>query len=140
MLEIREMKIEDYEQAFELWNQTEGMVLSDADSKEAVAYYLNRNPGMSFVCVEDGKIVGTILCGHDGRRGFIYHVAVDPQYRSQSIGQKLVSSSLDKLSSEGITKCHLMVLEANEIGNRFWAKAGWQRRSGILLYSKSTQG
>jgi ribosomal protein S18 acetylase RimI-like enzyme len=138
MLEIREMTIEDYEQAFELWNQTEGMVLSNADSEEAITHYLNRNPRMSFVCVVEKNVIGTILCGHDGRRGFIYHVAVDPQFRGQSIGQKLIKSSLDELSSQGITKCHLMVLENNEIGNRFWAKTGWQRRSGILLYSKST--
>jgi ribosomal protein S18 acetylase RimI-like enzyme len=138
MFELREMTIADYELAFELWNQTEGMVLSDADSKEAIAYYLNRNPEMSFVCEVAEKIIGTILCGHDGRRGFIYHVAVDPQYRGQSIGKKLICSSLDRLSSEGITKCHLMVLEDNEIGNQFWVKVGWQCRSGILLYSKST--
>ncbi|QGQ99545.1 GNAT family N-acetyltransferase [Paenibacillus psychroresistens] len=138
MFELRGMTIADYEQAIELWKQTDGMVLSDADSEPAIANYLNRNPGMSFVSVIGEKIIGTILCGHDGRRGFIYHVAVDPKYRGQSIGQKLVRSSLDKLLSEGITKCHLMVLEDNEIGNQFWAKAGWQRRSGILLYSKST--
>jgi N-acetylglutamate synthase len=135
---IREMTIEDYEMSIALWNQTEGIVLNEADSKVAIAYYLNRNPDMSFVCVDDEKIIGTILCGHDGRRGYMYHVVVDPEYRGKSIAKKLVSCSLDKLKLAGITKCHLMVIENNEIGNRFWTQSGWQRRSGILLYSSHT--
>jgi ribosomal protein S18 acetylase RimI-like enzyme len=138
MPEYREMTIHDYNQSHELWKRTEGMALSEADSRDAIAYYLSRNEGMSFVCVDDLNIIGTILCGHDGRRGFIYHVAVDPQYRGKSIGKELVSRSLDKLKSEGITKCHLMVIEENEIGNHFWAKNGWQKRNGILLYSSHT--
>jgi ribosomal protein S18 acetylase RimI-like enzyme len=138
MYPFRVMLITDYDQAIELWERTEGMVLSEADSSEAIDSYLNRNADMSFVCLDDLKIIGTILAGHDGRRGFIYHVAVDPQYRGQSIAKQLISLSLDQLKSAGITKCHLMVLEDNQIGNQFWAKAGWQRRSGILLYSQST--
>ncbi|WP_248926268.1 GNAT family N-acetyltransferase [Paenibacillus hamazuiensis] len=139
MHEIREMALQDYEMCIELWKRTEGMALSDADSKENIELYLNRNKGLSFVCVDHGRVVGTILCGHDGRRGYIYHVAVSPDYRGQSIGSKLVDYGLSRLRSEGITKCHIMVIEDNEVGNRFWTNAGWQKRDGILLYSSSTE-
>jgi ribosomal protein S18 acetylase RimI-like enzyme len=137
---IREMTLDDYEGSIALWRRTEGMGLSEADSSDSIAYYLNRNPDLSFVSVsvDDGKIIGTVLCGHDGRRGFMYHVAVDPHYRGKSIAKKLVGCSLNKLKIAGITKCHLMVLEDNEIGNRFWSQSGWQRRNNILLYSCNT--
>jgi ribosomal protein S18 acetylase RimI-like enzyme len=138
MYEIREMTIDDYDSSITLWRVTEGMWLSEADSRDSIAYYLNRNPEMSFVCVDDEKIIGTVLCGHDGRRGYMYHVAVDLEYRGKSIAKKLVSCSLDKLKLAGITKCHLMVIDNNEIGNRFWTQSGWQRRSGIVLYSSNT--
>ncbi|GIO52100.1 GCN5 family acetyltransferase [Paenibacillus sp. SSG-1] len=135
---LRELLIEDYEQCMELWGKTEGMALSDADSKESIHRYLVRNPGMSFVATEGDRVIGTILCGHDGRRGYIYHVAVDPACRGRAIGQKLAKAGLDKLREEGIAKCHIMVIEENEIGNYFWAKSGWSRRDGILLYSSNT--
>ena len=137
MDQFREMTINDYDSSIDLWKRTEGMGLSESDSRDAIAAYLNRNAGMSFVCVNDLKVIGTILAGHDGRRGFIYHVAVDPLYRGKSIAKQLVTLSLDKLKLEGITKCHLMVIEDNEIGKQFWAKVGWQRRSGLLLYSST---
>ncbi|WP_124113501.1 GNAT family N-acetyltransferase [Paenibacillus xylanexedens] len=138
MYEIREMTINDYEMSIELWQRTEGMALSEADSKESINYYLNRNTGMSFVCVDKEQVIGTILCGHDGRRGYIYHVAVDPEYRGKSLGKKLVVSSLEKLRLEGIGKCHIMVIADNEIGNEFWIRTEWTRRDGILLYSSNT--
>jgi ribosomal protein S18 acetylase RimI-like enzyme len=138
MHEIREMTIDDYDKSIALWRVTEGMWLSEADSRDSIAYYLNRNPDLSFVCIDDEKIIGTVLCGHDGRRGYMYHVAVDPEYRGKSIAKKLVNCSLDKLRLSGITKCHLMVIENNEIGNRFWTQSGWQRRNGIILYSSNT--
>ncbi|MCY9664215.1 GNAT family N-acetyltransferase [Paenibacillus alginolyticus] len=138
MYEIREMTINDYEMSIELWQRTEGMALSEADSKESINYYLNRNNGMSCVCVDKERVIGTILCGHDGRRGYIYHVAVDPEYRGKALGKKLVVSSLKKLKLEGICKCHIMVIAVNEIGNKFWGRTGWIRRDGILLYSSNT--
>ncbi|MDF2959261.1 MAG: family N-acetyltransferase [Paenibacillus sp.] len=138
MYGLREMTIHDYDRAIHLWKRTEGMALSDADSRESINDYLNRNAGMSFVYTNNEQIIGTILCGHDGRRGYIYHVAVDPEYRGQSIGKQLVESSLSKLKLAGIAKCHIMVIEDNEIGNLFWDKMGWTRRDGILLYSSNT--
>lgn len=135
---IREMTINDYEQMIELWNGIEGLALSNADSKENIDMYLNRNKGLSYVYEQDSKIIGTILCGHDGRRGFIYHVAVNPDYRKQKIGNKLVQASLEKLSKEGIDKCHIFVIEENVVGNDFWASTGWEKRSGFFVYSKNT--
>jgi ribosomal protein S18 acetylase RimI-like enzyme len=136
--EIREMSINDYEMCMELWIRTEGMALSEADSKEFIRNYLKRNIGMSFVCIDNEIVVGTILCGTDGRRGYIYHLAVDPHFRGKSFGKQLVDCSLKKLRMEGISKCHIMVIEENEIGNQFWSKSGWLRRDGILLYSSNT--
>lgn len=139
MYTIAEMTNEDYDQSIELWRHTEGLALSDADSRESIQYYLARNPGMSYVCKDGEAVIGTILGGHDGRRGYIYHVAVDQAYRGKSIGKQLVRRSLNTLNEAGISKCHIMVIADNEIGNRFWAKTGWQKRDGILLFSSQTQ-
>ncbi|GAA4829687.1 hypothetical protein GCM10023310_03320 [Paenibacillus vulneris] len=138
MTTIREMKLRDYEQMIELWERIDGLALSEADSKDSIAAYLHRNQGLSYICVDKETVVGTILCGHDGRRGFIYHVAVNPEYRQQRIGHRLVETSLTKLREQGIDKCHIFVIEDNEIGNRFWKAAGWEKRSGFFVYSKNT--
>lgn len=133
---IREMNIEDYEEAYALWLRTEGMGITQSDTKQEIQKFLARNPGLSYVCVEQGKIVGTILCGHDGRRGFIYHVAVEEQFRGRKIGQELITHSLEKLKLDGIMKCHLMVFADHEMGNQFWSHMGWKRRDEIVLFSK----
>ncbi|PZD97266.1 GNAT family N-acetyltransferase [Paenibacillus sambharensis] len=138
MHEIREMVIEDYPSLIELWNRTEGLAIGEADSEEAIDHYLQRNPGMSFVCADENKIIGTVMCGHDGRRGYLYHVAVDQDYRGRNLAQELVKRSLSRLSEEGIHRCHILVIADNEIGKHFWTKTGWNRRDGILLYSHET--
>ncbi|MWC27683.1 GNAT family N-acetyltransferase [Paenibacillus sp. MMS18-CY102] len=135
---IREMTIHDYEPMIQLWSSIEGLALSNADSKENIQRYLERNQGLSYVWEQDKQIVGTILCGHDGRRGFIYHVAVNPDYRNQKIGHQLVQTSLNQLRREGIDKCHIFVIEDNAIGNGFWSASGWEKRSGFYVYSKNT--
>ncbi|MDD9268264.1 GNAT family N-acetyltransferase [Paenibacillus sp. GCM10023248] len=135
---MREMTIQDYEQMISLWNQIDGLVLSEADSKANMEKYLHRNQGLSYVYEVEGDIVGTVLCGHDGRRGFIYHVAVSPGYRNRRIGQQLVDRSMERLQEEGIDKCHIFVLDDNEIGGRFWSRSGWQKRSGFSVFSKDT--
>lgn len=134
---IHEMQICDYDEFYKLWSNTAGMGLSDADSYENIDKYLLRNKGLSFVCRYEGKIIGTILCGHDGRRGYIYHVTVAEEYRGKGIGQTLVDRSLQKLKEEGINKCHLFVFSDNEIGNAFWRSKGWNKREDIFVYSKS---
>lgn len=136
MSTIREMSIHDYEQVIELWRGIKGLILSAADEKEPIAEYLTRNAGLSFVAEADSRIVGTILCGHDGRRGFIYHVAVHPDYRGRKLANRLVEHSLEQLKAQGIDKCHLFVLEDNELGQSFWRAVGWQKRSGFFVYSK----
>ncbi|CAH1216927.1 Acetyltransferase YpeA [Paenibacillus plantiphilus] len=137
MSAIREMSINDYEQMIELWKGIEGLALSDADSRDNIDRYINRNKGLCYVYEQDHRIVGTILCGHDGRRGYIYHVAVHPDYRNQRIGNMLVQTGLEKLRNEGIDKCHLFVIEDNVVGNGFWAAVGWEKRSGFYIYSKN---
>ena len=135
----REMRIDDYSAAYKLWENTEGMGLSAADSKQEITRYLNRNPGLSQICEDvNGSIAGTALCGHDGRRGFLYHVAVSKSHRGQGIGRELVRRCLNKLHEEGIAKCHLMVIGDNELGQEFWRGLGWLYRDGIALYSKDT--
>lgn len=138
MYEIREMNEDDYDPSIILWQNTDGIRLSGADSRESIGYFLKRNPGLSFVCTHQELIIGTILCGHDGRRGYIYHVTVAIEHRGKSLGKKLVSFSLMKLKDAGIVKCHIMVIADNIIGNRFWNIVGWERRDGIFLYSQDT--
>lgn len=130
--------IHDYEQMIQLWKEIDGLALSEADSKTNIERYLNRNKGLSYVFEVEGSIVGTVLCGHDGRRGFIYHVAVHPQFRNQRIAHQLVDMSMSKLREEGIDKCHIFVLDDNEIGSQFWNRAGWEKRKGFSVYSKDT--
>lgn len=135
-MEITPMTLDHYEQSIELWKVTEGLVLSESDSREHIGLFLRRNENLSFVCLEGGSVVGTSMCGHDGRRGFLYHVAVSDTHRGKGIAKRMVERSLEALRAAGITKCHLFTLESNEIGNRYWSGTGWQKRSGILLYSK----
>lgn len=137
MFIYREMKIEDYREVYSLWANTDGMGLSDSDSEEEIAKYLSRNPGHSFVCEHNGRIVGTILCGHDGRRGYLYHMAVAEPHRKHGIARTLLSKALHSLLEAGIRKCHLMVFGSNHSGRQFWEHIGWQRRDDILIYSKS---
>ncbi|MBW4085285.1 GNAT family N-acetyltransferase [Paenibacillus sp. S150] len=138
-MNYRSMLADDYEYVYHLWENTEGMNLSEADSREEILRYLERNPGMSQVCVnEDGTLAGTAMCGHDGRRGYMYHVAVSGASRGKGVGRELVSLCLNRLLQEGIAKCHLMVIEGNSLGRSFWGGLGWQERDGIVLFSRNT--
>lgn len=137
MAVIRPMAETDIELALALWRRTEGMGLGDADSPAGLAAYLRRNPGLSVVAEVDGRLAGTALCGHDGRRGYLYHVAVDRDLRRQGLGRALVQACLDGLAAHGIRKCHLFVFSANAAGIAFWEHAGWTRRGGdITLFSR----
>jgi ribosomal protein S18 acetylase RimI-like enzyme len=134
---IREMVVGDYEQMITLWKNTPGIGLSDADSKRNINQFLERNPGLSFVYEIDKRIIGTVLCGHDGRRGYIYHVAVDQAFKKQGIGKGLMTQSLAKLSLKRIAKCHLFLYSDNEDAVQFYDHIGWERRSHLLIYSKN---
>ena len=124
-----------YDQAFALWQACEGIGLSDADTRCCISKYLDRNPGTSFVAFEGDTLVGTILGGHDGRRGFIHHLAVHPEYRHLGIGRQLVEATVDALKAAGINKCHLFILNTNQSGMEFWQKMGWTVRKDISVIS-----
>ncbi len=137
MIEIREMTIADYDDAIALWRATEGMGLSAADSREAIARYLARNPGMCFVArCEDGFLSGAVLCGHDGRRGYLHHLAVHTACRGHGLGRQLAERCLSALRAEGIDKCHLFVKRDNQSGQAFWQQTGWYERVDLVLMSK----
>jgi ribosomal protein S18 acetylase RimI-like enzyme len=134
-MDIREMDISDYEACRDLWSAAPGVRLTDADGREAVEAFLLRNPGMSFVCTEEDKLIGTAMCGHDGRRGYIYHVAVKPEYRGKRVGTGLVEACTARLRAEGIGKCHVFVVADNALGRSFWASF-FKGRNDIVVYSK----
>lgn len=132
---IRVMTIEDYEEVFALWRKIKGFgIRSVDDSKAGIARFLKRNPTTSIVAVEDGKIVGSILCGHDGRRGCFYHVCVDPEYRMRGIGKTMVVKAMEALKVEEINKVCLIAFTENDIGNAFWNEIGWTKRLDLNYY------
>lgn len=132
---IREMTIEDYDEVFALWQITTKRALSDADSRENIDKYLTHNKGMSLVGIVDGKIIATVLAGHDGRRGFIHHMAVSPDYRRQGIGRSLAYEADKRIKSAGIGKTHIFCYKNNELGQPFWKAMGFQKRADIDVFS-----
>lgn len=133
---IRDLTIDDYEAVLALWQGTEGIGLSRADERQAIASYLDRNPGLSFVALADEQLVGAVLCGHDGRRGFIHHLAVRASHQRQGMGQALVERCVDALRLQGIDKCHLFVYATNSNARAFWQRLGWQPRDDLMVMSK----
>ncbi len=137
MTEIRTMTIEDYDGVYNLWENTPGMGINATDdSREGISMYVKRNPTTSFVALDNGKIVGVIMAGHDGRRGFIHHTAVLPAYRGQGIAARLVESSLNALRDEGIKKVALLVFTKNDLGNAFWEAQGFKIRNDLFYRNK----
>lgn len=132
---LRPMTELDHAAALALWQVTEGMGLGPADTAENVAAFLTRNPGLSVVAEQAGRLVGTALCGHDGRRGFIYHLAVAKEFRGAGIGCALVDWCLEGLQRARLTRCHIVVYAHNEAGRRFWEHLGFRERSGLLICS-----
>jgi N-acetylglutamate synthase len=122
---IRQMKIDDYDHVCDLWENTEGLYLDESDSLEAISFYLKRNRGICFVAYEDDKIIGTVLCGHDGRRGILRHLAVDNEHRHKGIARELVNRSMSALAKAGIKRCTAFVLNENIEGLSFWQNIGW---------------
>lgn len=134
---LRPLIISDYDPVYALWLKTEGMGLNASDSREAIASFLDRNPELSLVaCDSNGAIVGTVLCGHDGRRGYLHHLAVEKTSRKQGIGRALVDACLDKLAALKILKCNLFIFASNTEGRTFWVHQGWSARGDIVLVQK----
>lgn len=136
---IDELRLEDYDDAYRLWESAKGIGLSSADSRDAIARYLARNPGMSSAARADGRLVGAVLAGHDGRRGFLHHLAVAADRRGRGTGRALVERSLERLKALGIAKCHIFLMNDNDQGRGFWTAIGWQPRSDIGICSRSLE-
>ena len=122
----REFLLKDYAPAVALWNQMEGVEVAEGDLEHEIAAYLERNPGLSRVACDGDTIVGALLCGHDGRRGLIYHLAVAPAYRCHGIGKRMVDESLLALRKMGIRRALILVSTDNSAGRKFWASNGWE--------------
>lgn len=132
---IRIMTIDDYDGVYALWMKIKGFgIRSIDDSREGVSRFLKRNPAISVVAEEDGKIVGSILCGHDGRRGCMYHVCVDREYRRRGIGKGMVVMAMEALKKEEISKVSLIAFTKNDVGNAFWNTIGWTERLDLNYY------
>lgn len=136
MVEIDALTLDDYPAVLALWTAVEGIGLSDADTPAGIAQYLQRNPGLSFVARDDGRIVGAVLCGHDGRRGYLHHLAVATDHRRRGIGRALVESCLAGLRELGIDKCHLFVYAGNAAAIAFWDRIGWEQRHDLVIMSR----
>ena len=135
MTTIRTMTLDDYDAVIDLMKQTPGVSIREADSRDAVARYLDRNPGLSFVACAEDTIVGCVMSGHDGKRGYLQHVVVRVDFRKQGIGRALVKQCVDGLAALGIEKYHLDVLKNNDAAARYWAGMGWKLRTDIDRYS-----
>ncbi len=136
MVTTREFEMADYDAAFALWSGEEGIEICEGDSREEMAGYLKRNPGLSRVAEVDGHIAGVALCGHDGRRGWIYHLAVSPVYRRQKVGQQLLDSCLDGLRKAGLKRAIILVAGDNPGGHDFWLRNGWEDIDGAIAMSR----
>jgi ribosomal protein S18 acetylase RimI-like enzyme len=133
---IREFSSADITPALDLWRRTDGIGLSAADRPENLQDFLARNPGLSHVAVNGADLIGTVLCGTDGRRGYIHHLAVAAASRRAGIGRALLDAALTALKRSGIQKCHAFVSQSNPFVTLFWTPAGWERREELRIYSK----
>jgi putative acetyltransferase len=130
---VRLFRIEDYDGVIALWRRTEGVGLNESDTRRAIAAYLRRNPRLSFVAEQDDRIIGAVLCGHDGRRGYLHHLAVSKRHRGCGIGRQLVNTCLAKLRKAGIQKCNIFIFASNAAGMKFWTHTGWSLRTELRL-------
>ena len=134
-MEIREMRISDYDAVAALWHTISGFAIRSLDdSREGVEKFLEGNPGLSTVAEEDGRVVGAILCGHDGRRATLYHVCVEEPCRKRGIGKAMVVRCMQALQAEGINKVALIAFTHNDVGNAFWKEIGWTERQDLNYY------
>ena len=131
-IETREFFIDDYDAAVELWKRVEGLEIADGDERESVGQFLERNPWLSRVATDGSAVVGVALCGHDGRRGHIYHLAVDPAYQGRGLGKRLLDESLEDLRRIGVKRVIIMVADDNPSGREFWKRSGYDEISGAI--------
>lgn len=134
-INIRVMTPEDYDKVYQLWLSITGFgIRSMDDSREGVERFLKRNPTTSVVAEQNGRIVGSIMCGHDGRTGCFYHVCVARDYRKHGVGYRMVRFAVKALIQEGVNKVTLIAFKENEVGNVFWQSLGWTQREDVNYY------
>jgi ribosomal protein S18 acetylase RimI-like enzyme len=131
-INTREFSINDYDAAVELWRRVEGLEIAEGDDRESVGQFLARNPGLSRVATDGSAVVGVALCGHDGRRGHIYHLAVDPAYQRRGLGKRLLDESLEDLRRIGVKRVIIMVADDNPGGREFWKRSGYEEIPGAI--------
>jgi N-acetylglutamate synthase len=137
---IEAMTVDDFEEVTSMWRQTEGVGLSEADSRPNITIFLERNPGLSLVARNGNKeVVGAVLCGHDGRRGYLHHLAVAANYRRKGLGKSLVAKCLAELRRLGLQKCNIFIFENNAEGKAFWKRSGWGERGDLGVMQKLTE-
>ena len=129
----REFLLEDYEQACALWNEAEGIEVCEGDARDEVARYLERNPRLSRIAEVGGRLAGAVLCGHDGRRGFIYHLVVAPRFRGLGVGKVLVDECVRGLRGAGIQRAIILVANDNSLGREFWLRTGWEELPALAM-------
>lgn len=134
-VQIRTMENSDYDSALDLWRSSDGIGLNTADGRENIESYLHRNAGLSLAATDGGKLVGAVLCGHDGRRGYLHHLAVAASYRGRGIGRRLVEECARRLAAEKIERCHVFVYPDNMQGLAFWREVGFGHRSDLVICS-----
>jgi putative acetyltransferase len=135
---IRPMTIADFAAVLRLWQQSDGVGLNESDGREPIAAYLARNPGLSRVAFDGPEIVGAVLCGHDGRRGCLHHLAVAKSHRKRGLGKALVDACLAGLAQTGIPKCNIFLYAENTEGEAFWKHNGWIKRTDLQVMQKAT--
>jgi ribosomal protein S18 acetylase RimI-like enzyme len=128
----RDFSVDDFKAALELWRRVECLEIAEGDDRESVAQFLLRNPGLSRVALDGATVVGVALCGHDGRRGHIYHLAVDPAYRGGGLGKRLADECLERLRAAGVVRAIILVADNNFGGAEFWKRAGWEDIPGAV--------
>lgn len=131
-IDTREFTIPDYDAAVHIWQRVEGVEIAEGDDRKGIAEFLARNPGLSRVAIDGPAIVGVALCGHDGRRGHIYHLAVDPAYQGRGLGKRLLSECLDGLRSVRVQRVIILVADDNQRGSEFWKRYGWEEIPGAV--------
>jgi len=131
----RPMDISDFDAVMTLWRNTEGIIVRSSDNRKEIESYLIRNPDLSFVAEFNDTLIGTVMCGHDGRRGYLQHLAITRKYRTYGIGRELVRLALNGLRDCGIRKCHLFVLRDNTSALDFWHHIGWHERTDLVMMS-----
>ena len=138
-IRTREFAISDYDAAIELWARVEGLDVAEGDDRETIWRFLERNPGLSRIASDGPKMIGAVLCGHDGRRGYIYHLAVDPEYHERGIGRRLINECLTGLERAGVERVNILVAKDNPRGLEFWRRTGWEHLGEAAAFGRDVR-